>query len=149
MRGSESTPPPSPRMPDSGRGRTPPPSSSSYWHASWPTTDWAVLFYRGSHSLLPPRRTVYAGFEQDQWKANLLLRPPLGTGKGPSKAPRDDPTLAPGYSFFTVAPQKGKDAAPKGGKKGKNKGKDKGDHKGKGKGKGKDQKGWPHQIASI
>ena len=44
-------------------------------------------------------------------------------------------------TFFTVAPQKGKDATPKGGKKGKNKGKDKGGHKGKGKGKGKDQKG--------
>ena len=49
----------------------------------------------------------------------------------------------------TVAPQKGKDSAPKGGKKGKNKGKDKGGHKGKGKGKGKDQKGWPNQIATI
>ena len=43
--------------------------------------------------------------------------------------------------FFTVAPQTGKDFAPKGGKKGKNKGKDKGGHKGKGKGKGKDHKG--------
>jgi len=51
------------------------------------------------------------------------------------------PLPAQDIPFFTVAPQKGKDAAPKGGKKGKNKGKDKGGHKGKGKGKGKDQKG--------
>ena len=48
---------------------------------------------------------------------------------------------APDTPFFTVAPQKGKDAAPKGGKKGKNKGKDKGGHKGKGKGKSNDRKG--------
>ena len=54
----------------------------------------------------------------------------------------DDSTLAQDHPFFTVAEQKGKDTAPKGGKKGKNKGKD-GGHKGKGKGKGKgkDQKG--------
>ena len=51
----------------------------------------------------------------------------------------------PKIPFFTVAPQTGKDFAPKGRKKGKNKGKDKGKdkggHKGKGKGKGKDYKG--------
>ena len=66
----------------------------------------------------------------------------IGTGKGPSKSSKGDAsTKAQDTPFFTVAPQKGKDAAPKGGKKGKNKGKDKGGHKGKGKGKGKDQKG--------
>jgi len=66
----------------------------------------------------------------------------MGTGKGPAKGSKgDDSTLAQDTPFFTVAPQKGKDFAPKGGKKGKNKGKDKGGHKGKGKGKGKDQKG--------
>ena len=65
----------------------------------------------------------------------------MGTGKGPAKGSKeDDSTLAQDIPFFTVAPQKGKDSAPKGGK-GKNKGKDKGGHKGKGKGKGKDQKG--------
>ena len=45
------------------------------------------------------------------------------------------------FEPLTVAPQKGEDFAPKGGKKGNNQGKDKGGHKGKGKGKGKDQKG--------
>ena len=66
----------------------------------------------------------------------------IGTGKGPSKSAKGDAsTLIQETPFFTVAPQKGKDAPPKGGKKGKNKGKDKGGHKGKGKGKGKDQKG--------
>jgi len=51
----------------------------------------------------------------------------MGTGKGPSKSSKGDvspPAQDP--PFFTVAPQKGKDAVPKGGKKGKNKGKDKG-----------------------
>ena len=51
----------------------------------------------------------------------------MGMGKGPAKGSKgDDSTLAQDTPFFTVAPQKGKDFAPKGGKKGKNKGKDKG-----------------------
>ena len=54
---------------------------------------------------------------------------PSKSSKGDASPPAQD------TPFFTVAPQKGKDAAPKGGKKGKNKGKDKGGHKGKGKGK--------------
>ena len=54
----------------------------------------------------------------------------MGTGKGPAKGSKgDDSTLPQDIPFFTVAPQKGKDFAPKGGKKGKNKGKDKGGHK--------------------
>ena len=66
----------------------------------------------------------------------------MGKGKGPAKGSKgDDSTRDQDTPFFTVAPQKGQDFAPKGGKKGKNKGKDKGGHKGKGKGKGKDQKG--------
>ena len=70
----------------------------------------------------------------------------MGTGKRPAKGSKgDDSTPAQDTPFFTVAPQIGKDFAPKGGKKGKNKGKDKGKdkggHKGKGKGKGKDYKG--------
>ena len=66
----------------------------------------------------------------------------MGTGKGASKSSKGDASpLTQHTPFFTVAPQKGKDAVLKGGKKGKNKGKDKGGHKGKGKGKGKDQKG--------
>ena len=70
----------------------------------------------------------------------------MGTGKGPAKGSKGDASpQVQDTSFFTVAPQKGKD----GGKKGKNKGKDKGGHKGKGKGKGKDQKGWPNRIAAI
>ena len=74
----------------------------------------------------------------------------MGTGKGASKSSKEDASLlAQDAPFFTIAPQEGKDAAPKGGKKGKNEGKDKGGRKGKGKGKGNDQKGRPHQIATI
>ena len=98
----------------------------------------------------PPPRTVYAGFEPGPVKGKPSPQVTVGTGKGPAKGSKgDDSTLAQDPPFFTVAQQKGKDSAPKGGKKGKNKGKDKGGHKGKGKGKGKDQKGWPHQIATI
>ena len=66
----------------------------------------------------------------------------MGMGKGPTKGPTgSDSALALDTSFFTVAKQKGKDFAAKGGKKGKNKDKDKGGYKGKGTGKGKDYKG--------
>ena len=66
----------------------------------------------------------------------------MGPGKGPAKDTKGDASSqAQDTPFFTVSPQKGKAAAPKGGHKGKNKGKDKGGRKGKGKGEGKDQKG--------
>ena len=77
-----------------------------------------------------------------------VLRSQWARAKAQPKAPKGM-TLAQDPPFFTVAQQKGKDTACKGGKKGKNKGKDKGGHKGKGKGKGKDQKGKPNQIATI
>ena len=79
-----------------------------------------------SSSTLPPR-TVYAGFEQGSVKGKPSPQATMGTGKGPSKSSKGDASsLIQDIPFFTVAPQKGKDAAPKGGKKGKNKGKDKG-----------------------
>ena len=87
-----------------------------------------------SSSSIPPL-TVCAGSEQGPVKGKPSPQAKIGAGKGPSKSSKGDASPPP---FFTVAPQKGKDAAPKGGKKGKNKGKDKGGHKGKGKGKGKD-----------
>ena len=91
--------------------------------------------------LTPPPRTVYAGFEPGPVKGKPSPQVTMGTGKGPAKGSKGASTQVHDTPFFTVAPQKGKDAAPKGGKKGKNKGKDKGGQKGKGKGKGKDQKG--------
>ena len=72
-------------------------------------------------------------------KANLLFRAIWAQARAHPKAPKGFP--AQDTPFFTIAPQKGKDAAPKGGNKGKNKGKDKGGDKGKGKGKGNDRKG--------
>ena len=96
-------------------------------------------------SLLPFPRTVYAGFEPGPVKGKASSQATMGMGKGPAKGSKgDDSTLAQDPPFFTVAQQKGKDTAPKGGKK-----KDKGGHKDKGKGNGKDQKGWPNQIATI
>ena len=75
-------------------------------------------------------------------KGNPPPQTAMGRGKGPAKGPTGgDSALAPDTPFFTVAKQKGKDFAPKGGKKGKNKDKDKGGYKGKGTGKGKDYKG--------
>jgi len=73
-------------------------------------------------------------------KGNPSNQVTLGTGKRPSKSSKGDTSLhEQDPPFFTVAPQKGKDAASKGGRKGKNKGKNKGMNKGKGKGKGKDK----------
>ena len=94
-----------------------------------------------SSSTIPPL-TVYAGSEQGSGKGKPSSQVNMGTGKGPSKSSKGDASPpAQDTPFFTVAPQKGKDAAPKGGNKGKNKGKDEGGHKGKGKGKSKDRKG--------
>ena len=107
-------PPPSPRMQDTSRSRTPPPD---------------------------PHLKGKGGTKKVD-----------RTGSPPFRLVLDAP-------FFTVAPQKGKEAAPKGGKKGKNKGKDKGGQKGKGKGKGKGPKrltepdrrhlGWSWDGSSI
>ena len=103
------TPPPSPRMPDTGRSRTPPPDR---------------LIHPLPQGLRPPLLPLLA----QQMPALRKDRKPspqttMGTGKSPSTSSKGDaPTLAPDTPFFTVAPQKGKDAAPKGGKKGKNKG---------------------------
>ena len=141
------TPPPSPRIPDTGRSRTPPPDRPRPigMHPGPPTTEPSSS--SGRHpSPAPPPRTVYGGFELGPVKGKPSPQVTMGTGKGPAKGSKgDDSTPAQDTPFFTVAPQTGKDFAPKGGKKGKNKGKDKGKdkggHKGKGKGKGKDYKG--------
>ena len=68
-------------------------------------------------------------------KGNPPPQTAMGRGKDPAKGPTGgDSALAPDTSFFTVAKQKGKDFAPKGGKKGKNKDQDKGGHKRQGHG---------------
>ena len=73
-------------------------------------------------SSTPPPRTVYAGFEQGPVKGKPSPQTTMGTGKGPSKSSKEDAsTLAQDSLFFTLAAQKGKDAAAKGAKKGKNK----------------------------
>ena len=137
------TPPPSPRIPDTGRSRTLPPERPRPigMHPGPPLTEPSSSTAAPSFPA-PPPRTVYAGFEPGPVKGKPSPQVTMGTGKGPAKGSKgDDSTLAQDPPFFTVATQKGKDYAPKGGRKGKNKGKDKGGHKGKGKGKGKDQKG--------
>ena len=128
------TPPPSPRIPDTGRSRTPPPDRPRPigMHPGPSLTEPSSTGAPSSPT--PPPRTVYAGFEQGPVKGKPSPQVTMGTGKGPSKSSKGDAsTQVQDTPFFTVAPQKGKDAAPKGGKKGKNKGKDKGGHKGKGK----------------
>ena len=137
------TPPPSPRIPDTGRSRTPPPDRPRPigMHPGPPSTE-PSSSSGPPPSPAPPPRTVYGGFELGPVKGKPSPQVTMGTGKGPAKGSKgDDSTPAQDTPFFTVAPQTGKDFAPKGGKKGKNKGKDKGGHKGKGKGKGKDYKG--------
>ena len=56
------TPPPSPRIPDTGRSRTPPPDPTTHWHAPRPTTEWVILLSNTSALPSPPPRTVYARF---------------------------------------------------------------------------------------
>ena len=137
-------PPPSPRIPDTGRSRSPPLGRPRPigMHPGPPLSEPSSSAGAPSSSNLPPR-TVYAGFEQGPVKGKPSPQSGhYGHRQGPiQKLQGDASPPAQDIPFFTVAPQKGKDAARKGGKKGKNKGKDKGGHKGKGKGKGKDQKG--------
>ena len=117
------TPPPSPRVPDTARSRTPPPD-------------------RPRPIGMPPGPPVPAPPASPAAAQVALLRIPWAKAKTLPKTPKGMiPHGTKIHLFFTVSPQKGHDFAPKGGKKGKNKGKDKGGHKDKGKGKGKDQKG--------
>ena len=87
---------------------------------------------------------LHAGSEQGPVKGKPSSQVNMGTGRPIEKLQSGCLPPAQDTPFFTVAPQKGKDAAPKGGNKGKNKGKDKGGHKGKGKGKNN-----ARQIATI
>ena len=65
----------------------------------------------------------------------------MGTGKGPAKGSKGDDSTPQDIPFFTVAPQKGKDAAFKGARKARIRARTKVAIKAKGKGKGKDCKG--------
>ena len=145
------TPPPSPRIPDTGRSRTPPPDRPRpIGMPPGPPQSVPSSPATPPPSPSPPPRTVYARFPTGPMKGNPPPQTAMGMGKGPAKGPTGGGSaLAPDTPFFTVAQQKGKDFAPKGGKKGKNKDKDKGGYKGKGTGKGKDYKGWPNQLATI
>ena len=112
------TPPPSPRMPDTGRSRTPPPERPRPigMHPGPPLTEPSSSTAAPSFPA-PPPRTVYAGFEPGPVKGKPSPQVTMGTGKGPAKGSKgDDSTLAQDPPFFTVAQQKGKDTAPKGGK---------------------------------
>ena len=137
------TPPPSPRIPDTGRSRTPPPDRPRpIGMPPGPPQSVPSSPATPPPSPSPPPRTVYARFPTGPMKGNPPPQTAMGMGKGPAKGPTGGGSaLAPDTPFFTVAQQKGKDFAPKGGKKGKNKDKDKGGYKGKGTGKGKDYKG--------
>ena len=135
------TPSPFPRIPDTGRSRSPllgrlrpigmhpgPPLSEPSSSAGAP-----------SSSTLPPR-TVYAGFEQKPVKGKPSLQATMGTGKGPSKSSKGD--ASPRLQILLFSPlhhKRVKMPPPKGERRARIK--DKGGHKGKGKGKGKDQKG--------
>ena len=68
-----------------------------------------------SSSTIPPL-TVFAGPEHGPVKGKPPLQVNMGTSKGPSKSSKGVASPpAPDTLFFTIAPQKGKDAAPKGG----------------------------------
>ena len=137
------TPPPSPRIPDTERSRTPPPDRPRPigMPPGPPVPAPPASPAAAPAPPPPPPFTVYAGFDRGPVTSNPTPDT-MGKGKGPAKGSKgDDSTRDPETPFFTISPQQGHDFAPKGGKKGKNKGKDKGGYKGKGKGKGKDQKG--------
>ena len=125
-------------------------SSSSYRYASWSISIWTIILRRGYFLLYCSSSYSICWLRARIGERQTFFAGQYGHRQGPiQKLQRGRLPLAQDAPFFTVAPQKGKDAAPKGGNKGKNKGKDKGGNKGKGKGKGKDRKGWPHQIATI
>ena len=81
------TPPPSPRMRDTGRSRTPPPDRPRPigMHPGPSLTEPSPSTGAPSSPTLPPR-TVYAGFEQGPMKGKPSPQTTIGTGKGPSKS---------------------------------------------------------------
>ena len=138
------TPPPSPRIPDTGRSRTPPPDRLRPIGMP-PGPPQSVSFSPATPPPFPspPPRTVYARFPTGPMKGNPPPQTAMGMDKDPAKGlTGSGSALAPDTAFFTVAQQKGKDFAPKKGKKGKNKDKEKGGYKGKSTSKGKNYKGW-------
>ena len=80
------TPPPSARIPDTGRSRTPPPDRPRPigMHPGPPSTEPSSS---SGHppSPAPPPRTVYAGFELGPVKGKPSPQVTMGTGKGPAK----------------------------------------------------------------
>ena len=112
-------PVPSPRIPDTGRSRSPPLGRPRPigMHPGPPPSEPSSSAGAPSSST-PSPRTVYAGFEQGSVKGKPSPQATMGTGKGPSKSSKGDASpLTQDTPFFTVAPQKGKDAAPKGERK--------------------------------
>ena len=83
------TPPPSPRIPDTGRSRTPPPDRPRPigMHPGPPPTEPSSIT-AAAPAPSPPPRTVYAGLIWDLWKVTPLLRPPWVRAKAQPKAPK-------------------------------------------------------------
>ena len=107
------TPPPSPRIPDTGRSRTPPPERPRPigMHPGPSLTEPSSSTAAPSFPA-PPPRTVYAGFEPGPVKGKPSPQVTMGTGKGPAKGAKgEDSTLAQDTPFFTVGfcPQRGKE----------------------------------------
>ena len=110
------TPPPSPRIPDTGRSRSPPPGRLRPigMNPGQPLSEPSSPAVAPSSSTIPPL-TVFAGPEHGPVKGKPPLQVNVGTSKGPSKSSKGVASpAAPDTPFFTIAPQKGKDAAPKG-----------------------------------
>ena len=113
------TPPPSPRIPDTGRTRTPPPDRPRPigMHPGPPLTEPS-----SSTGLRPPLLPLLAQYmpalSKDQWKANLLLRPQWARAKAHPKAPKGMPP--PKFKillFSPLHPKKVKMLPPKGERK--------------------------------
>ena len=108
--GSANTPPPSPRIPDTARSRSPPLGRVRPigMNPAQPLSEPSSPAVAPSLSTNPPL-TVYGG------KGKSPQQGPLGLGKGPSKSSKGAaPPPAQDTPFFMVSPQKGKDVAPKG-----------------------------------
>ena len=80
------TPPPSPRIPDTGRSRTPPPDRPRPigMHPGPPPTEPSSIT-AAAPAPSPPPRTVYAGFDLGPVKGNPSSQATMGKGKGPAK----------------------------------------------------------------
>ena len=94
------------RIPDTGRSRSSPLGRPCPigMHPGPSLSEPSSSAGAPSSSSLPPR-TVYAGFEPGPVKGKPSPQATMGTGKGPSKSSKGDPsTPAQDPPFFTVAP---------------------------------------------